>query len=51
MKPGQVVAPGLFSPAVDMARDPRWSRIWENFGEDCLVNAIMGSQSIFGIPG
>ena len=43
--------PWTFSPAVDMARDPRWSRIWENFGEDCLVNAIMGSQSILGYQG
>lgn len=40
-----------FSPTVDMARDPRWSRIWENFGEDCLVNAVMGSQSILGYQG
>ncbi len=43
--------PWTFSPAVDMARDPRWSRIWENFGEDCLVNAVMGSQSILGYQG
>ena len=43
--------PWTFSPAVDMARDPRWSRIWENFGEDCLVNAIIGSQSILGYQG
>ena len=43
--------PWTFSPTVDMARDPRWSRIWENFGEDCLVNAVMGSQSILGYQG
>ena len=43
--------PWTFSPTVDMARDPRWSRIWENFGEDCLVNALMGSQSILGYQG
>ena len=43
--------PWTFSPTVDMARDPRWSRIWENFGEDCLVNAVMGRQSILGYKG
>ena len=43
--------PWTFSPTVDMARDPRWSRIWENFGEDCLVNAVMGRQSILGYQG
>lgn len=43
--------PWTFSPTVDMVRDPRWSRIWENFGEDCLVNAVMGSQSILGYQG
>lgn len=43
--------PWTFSPTVDMARDPRWSRSWENFGEDCLVNAVMGSQSILGYQG
>ena len=43
--------PWTFSPTVDMARDPRWSRVWENFGEDCLVNAVMGSEAIRGYQG
>ena len=43
--------PWTFSPTVDMARDPRWARIWETFGEDCVVNAVMGSQSILGYQG
>lgn len=43
--------PWTFSPTVDMARDPRWSRVWENFGEDCLVNAIMGREAIRGFQG
>ena len=35
----------------DMARDPRWPRVWENYGEDCLVNAIMGSTAVRGFQG
>lgn len=43
--------PWTFSPTVDLSRDPRWPRFWENFGEDCLVNAIMGSAMIEGFQG
>nr|WP_321375278.1 glycoside hydrolase family 3 N-terminal domain-containing protein [uncultured Bacteroides sp.] len=43
--------PWTYSPTVDMARDPRWSRVWENYGEDCLVNSIMGSSAIYGFQG
>ena len=43
--------PWTYSPTVDMARDPRWSRVWENYGEDCLVNSIMGSTAVRGFQG
>jgi len=43
--------PWTYSPTVDMARDPRWSRVWENYGEDCLVNAVMGSYAVRGFQG
>jgi beta-glucosidase len=43
--------PWTYSPTVDMARDPRWPRVWENYGEDCLVNAIMGSNAVRGFQG
>lgn len=43
--------PWTYSPTVDMARDPRWSRVWENYGEDCLVNAVMGSTAVRGFQG
>jgi beta-glucosidase len=43
--------PWTYSPTVDMARDPRWPRVWENYGEDCLVNAIMGSSAVRGFQG
>lgn len=43
--------PWTYSPTVDLARDPRWSRVWENYGEDCLVNAVMGNQAVRGFQG
>lgn len=43
--------PWTYSPTVDMARDPRWSRVWESYGEDCLVNAVMGSHAVRGFQG
>lgn len=43
--------PWTYSPTVDLTRDPRWSRVWENFGEDPLVNAVMGANQIIGFQG
>lgn len=43
--------PWTYSPTVDIARDPRWSRVWESFGEDCLVNSVMGSSAVRGYQG
>lgn len=43
--------PWTFSPTVDLTRDPRWSRIWENFGEDPYVNAVMGAALVHGFQG
>lgn len=43
--------PWTYSPTVDLTRDPRWSRVWENFGEDPLVNAVMGVNQIIGFQG
>ena len=43
--------PWTYSPTVDLTRDPRWSRVWENFGEDPLVNAVMGAAQIRGFQG
>lgn len=43
--------PWTYSPTVDLTRDPRWSRVWENYGEDPLVNAIMGAQQVKGFQG
>ena len=43
--------PWTFSPTVDLSRDPRWPRVWENFSEDALVNAVMGSAMVRGFQG
>ena len=43
--------PWTYSPTLDLGRDPRWPRIWENFGEDCLVNAEMGAAAVRGFQG
>lgn len=43
--------PWTFSPTMDMARDPRWPRVWENFGEDPLVNAVIASANVRGLQG
>ena len=43
--------PWTYAPAVDLGRDPRWSRMWENYGEDCYVNAEMGKASVRGFQG
>ncbi len=43
--------PWTYAPTVDMARDPRWSRVWENFGEDSYVNEVMGAAAVRGFQG
>lgn len=43
--------PWTYSPTVDLTRDPRWSRVWENYGEDPLVNAVMGACQVKGFQG
>ena len=43
--------PWTFCPTVDLSRDPRWPRVWENFGEDALLNAVMGSAAVRGFQG
>lgn len=43
--------PWTFSPTLDLARDPRWARFYENYGEDPLVNAEMGKAAVRGFQG
>ena len=43
--------PWIYNPVTDLGRDPRWSRIWESFGEDPIVNARMAEAEIMGYQG
>ncbi|MFI3332489.1 MAG: glycoside hydrolase family 3 N-terminal domain-containing protein [Rikenellaceae bacterium] len=43
--------PWTFAPVVDLGRDPRWARAWENYGEDCYLNAQMGRAAVEGFQG
>lgn len=43
--------PWVYSPVMDVARSPLWPRMWESFGEDVHVNAIMASQFTRGLQG
>ncbi len=43
--------PWTYAPVVDLGRDPRWPRMWENYGEDCYVNAEMGKAAVAGFQG
>lgn len=43
--------PWVYNPVLDLGRDPRWSRIWESFGEDAIVNARMAEAEILGYQG
>ncbi len=43
--------PWTFAPVMDLGRDPRWPRMWENYGEDAYVNAEMAVASIKGFQG
>lgn len=46
-----VSIPWTYSPTVDLGRDVRWPRIWENFGEDCYLSSEMGKAMVYGFQG
>ena len=46
-----VSVPWTYSPTVDLGRDARWPRIWEDFGEDCYLSSEMGSSMVRGFQG
>ncbi len=41
----------VFSPVLDIARDPRWGRTEETYGEDPFLAARMGVAAITGLQG
>lgn len=40
-----------FSPMIDVARDGRWGRVAEGYGEDPYTNAVFGVASVKGYQG
>lgn len=40
-----------FTPVLDLARDPRWGRTEETYGEDPFLGARMGVAAITGLQG
>ena len=41
----------FWSPVVNMARDPRWGRTQESYGEDPFLSGTMGVQFVKGLQG
>lgn len=43
--------PWTYAPVMDIARDSRWSRVWESFGEDPYVNGQLAIELVKGYQG
>lgn len=41
----------VFSPVMDLGRDPRWPRLWESWGEDPYLQAEMARTETMAIQG
>lgn len=56
---GQVIAKEIrlqgahisYGPVLDLARDPRWSRVEETFGEDPVLSGVLGAAMVEGLGG
>lgn len=40
-----------YGPVLDLAREPRWSRVEETYGEDPVLNTEMGKAMVSGFQG
>ena len=45
------MVPWVFTPTVDLGRDPRWPRMWENWGEDAFLATEMSVAETVGLQG
>ena len=43
--------PWIFSPVMDLGRDPRWPRHWESWGEDPYINSEMSVAETIAAQG
>lgn len=41
----------LFTPVVDLGREPRWGRVEETYGEDPFLVSQMGLSAVLGLQG
>jgi beta-glucosidase len=41
----------VFSPMVDLVRDPRWGRVMESTGEDTFLNSVFAKEQVEGFQG
>lgn len=48
---GWKIGLNVWSPTINMSRDPRWGREEENYGEDPLLCGVLASQFVKGIQG
>ncbi len=46
-----VGVPWTFSPVLDVGRNPLWPRLYETFGEDTYLAAVMGVATVRGYQG
>jgi len=40
---------GVYSPILDLARDPRWGRVVETYGEDPFLASVLGVEMVKGL--
>ena len=45
------MVPWVFTPTVDLGRDPRWPRMFENWGEDAFLASVMAVEETLGLQG
>ena len=50
-KPACLGVDWTFSPMIDVARDPRWGRVAEGYGEDPYTNGVFAAASVRGYQG
>ena len=43
--------PWTFSPTLDLSRDQRWPRQWEDYGEDPYLSSVMADAAVRGFQG
>ena len=43
--------PWVYSPVMDLGRQPLWSRMWESYGEDVYLSSVMAHQAVLGYQG